>query len=90
VLCFSVESRCAGMQPARQQHSQAKPRNDPQSHTKPATQSQPPTAVCVAADGVSASRQGHHLVVRGVADGGLHVEVVDDEVGLVPPACSGL
>lgn len=46
------------------------------------------TSVRVALDLVGAASQGHHLVVRGVADGGVDVEVVDDEVGLEPPACS--
>lgn len=45
------------------------------------------TTVGVAAHGVGAGRQGHHLVVGWVPNGRLHVEVVDDEVGLVPPAC---
>lgn len=47
------------------------------------------TAVGIAAHGIGAGRQGHHLVVRRVADGGLHIQVVDNEVGLVPPAWGG-
>lgn len=30
---------------------------------------------------------GHCLIVGGTGDGGIDVELIDDEVGLVPPPC---
>ena len=46
------------------------------------------TCVGVAADGVVVGRERQRLVVRGAGDGRIDVQLVDDELRAVPPACT--
>ena len=47
------------------------------------------TCVGVSADGVVVGRERQRLVVGGAGDSRIDVELIDDELGAVPPAWPG-